>query len=443
MNKLKFSLFACVLLFPLIVFSQPAFTIENTEGDNGTTVEVDFTVDDFEKIVTFQFSMNWDSLVLEYSDVINLSSTLPGFSASANFSSPPTQDKGVTTVSWFDPAAVGITVPDGSVLFTLVFNVIGQECDSTVVAITDDPLQIEVAEEGEVPVGLTSSGGKFLVPGDNCVFTGISITGSQEVGNNGENVCVQFTANGINNLGTAQFGLSFDPAVLSFTNFQNFGLPGLSTGNFGTTNAENGELTFLWFDQNGTGVTLPDGTVLFEVCFDIVGGAGQMSVINYTPIPSGPIEIADINGNILDVQLNPGKVTAQGGNVEGFALFSADTCGAPNSNVCVDITSQDFIDIISFQGSIGFDSTVLEYIGSENFNIPDFTEANIGTPAAPGVDNGQLTFAWFDNSVQGVTVATRLVLEVGRRKFWIRSSDPGDFRFIRCYSGSDRNRRLC
>jgi gliding motility-associated-like protein len=206
------------------------------------------------------------------------------------------------------------------------------------------------------------------------------------------------------------FGLKFNENVIEYRSTQNYGLAGLAGGNFGTTNAENGEINFLWFDQNGLGVDIADGTILFEICFEIVGGGGQMSTIDFTDTPNSEIEIADIDGNILDVDLNPGKVTAEGGSIEGFALFSSDECAGTNANVCVDITSQDFIDIISFQGSVNWDPTVLEFVGSENYGIPEFSAGNIGTPDDPGNDPGEATFAWFDNNVTGVDVADGTVL---------------------------------
>ncbi len=401
-----------IFFFPLFLSAQPIFNISNETGDNGTTVEVDFTVDNFEKIISMQFSINWDSDVLQYQEITNVSTDIPGFSPSAIFSTPPIQDPGVATLSWFEPNAGSspVTLPDQSLIFTIVFNVVGDPCDETQVRITDTPLAIEVAEEGSIPVDISQNGGNFMVPGTDCMSADLSITGSMESGNNGDQVCVQYTATGFRNLGSVLFGLKFNQNVISFQSTQNYGLPGLAEGGFGTTNAENGEINFLWFDQNGVGVDVPDGTVIFEICFEIVGGAGQMSTIDFTDTPNSQIEIADIDGNVLDVDLVPGKVTVEGGNIQGFALFASDTCAGTNANICIDITSQEFLDILSFQGSINWDPAVLEFTGSDNYGIPDFSEGNIGTPDDPGNGPGEATFAWFDNNVTGVDIPDGEVL---------------------------------
>jgi gliding motility-associated-like protein len=412
MNKSIFPLLLGWFLFPLILSAQPIFNISNETGPNGSTVEVDFSVDSFEKIISMQYSINWDSTVLQFNSISNVTSEIPGFSPSAIFSTPPVQDKGVVTLSWFEPNAGSspVTLPDQTMIYTIVFDVIGDPCDQTKVEITGTPLAIEVAEEGSIPVTISQNGGDFMVPGTGCTQNDISITGSMESGSTGTEVCVKYTAVGFRNLGSMLFGLKFNENIIEYKSTQNYGLPGLAGGNFGTTNAENGEINFLWFDQNGTGVDITDGTILFELCFDVVGGGGQMSTIDFTDTPNSEIEIADIDGNILNVVLTPGKVTAEGGNIEGFALFSSDECAGTNANVCVEITSQEFTDIISFQGSVNWDPAVLEYVGSENYGIPDFSEGNIGTPDDPGNDPGEATFAWFDNNVSGVNVADGTVL---------------------------------
>ena len=54
MNKSIFSLILGIFSFPLLLSAQPIFNISNETGANGTTVEVDFTVDNFEKIISMQ-----------------------------------------------------------------------------------------------------------------------------------------------------------------------------------------------------------------------------------------------------------------------------------------------------------------------------------------------------------------------------------------------------
>ena len=82
----------------------------------------------------------------------------------------------------------------------------------------------------------------------------------------------------------------------------------------------------LWFDSNVQNDTLPDGTVLFEICFDVIGTGGQSSDITFGNNPSP--SITDIDGNEHVVDITPAKITAQCA-LEGFALLLDSMCTMP------------------------------------------------------------------------------------------------------------------
>lgn len=90
-------------------------------------------------------------------------------------------------------------------------------------------------------------------------------------GNVGDEVCFPITVNGFTQIFGSQFSVHWNPDVLQFTGAQNFnsGITGLSVDNI---NAQNpGTAVFLWADLFLSGVTLPDSSVLFELCFEVVG----------------------------------------------------------------------------------------------------------------------------------------------------------------------------
>ena len=99
----------------------------------------------------------------------------------------------------------------------------------------------------------------------------------------GANVKALLTVEGFAGVGAAQFTLQWDSAVLRYTGLGDYGLRGLSEGNFGTSLAESGKLTFAWDDPEGTGMTVADGTTVFSINFEVVGGPGSRS----------PLELAD------------------------------------------------------------------------------------------------------------------------------------------------------
>ena len=393
--------------FFLCVFAlsaQPEFTVTGLSANPGEDVDINVTVDDYTDYISVQFSMQWDPDVVSFQDITNVTDGLPGFSvaSSINVNAPG----GFLTVSWFEQTVTPVSLPNGTNLFTLQFEVIGDECDSTGVEITDEPLEIEIADADEMNVGADVNQGYVAIPGSGCMSSdGLAINGSMETVMSGEQVCVQFTSQEFINIAAGQFTLNFDPAVLEYTGIDNINWPGVSEGgNFGATGAGDGEITFVWFDQNAVGVDLPDGTVLFEMCFNAIGSSGQMSQITFGDDPR-PIEFSDGDGNIVDFTSTPGKVNIEGGAIEGFALIGeGDLQAGPGETVCMGVSINDFTDIVSMQFSINWDPDVLMYEGVQNFNLQDFSAANVAGPEGPGNMPGQASVLWFDQNVTGVTV---------------------------------------
>ncbi len=167
----------------------------------------------------------------------------------------------------------------------------------------------------------------------------------------GQNICLPITTNDFTDVVGFQIALSWNTAVLQFDQVTNFtiNLPGFNTGsvgNPGSPGVPTNSLTANWF--NTAGVTLPPDEVLFEICFDVVGVAGQSSAIdlNDTAIE---IEITNSSGEPLGYILNDGQVNIStapfflnlgqepercGGEGNGRLIVTVDQ-GTPPYNVLI------------------------------------------------------------------------------------------------------------
>lgn len=378
---------------------QPTFNISSTDAMPGETIEVDFEVDNFIDIISVQYSVNWNPAVLEFKSLKNFNADVPGLSPSVFGTPQALLDQGKFTLAWIESSITPITIPDGSLFFTVEFEVVGTECQTSAVEITDDPLEIEVAEEGEVPVGLIANNGLVSIPGTGC-SENIQFIGNSVIGACGSTTCIEFTVANFITVGAMEFSLSYDPNVLEFDEFRNFApLTGFGAGN--TNLLVPGTLRVLWFDSNVENDTLPDGTVLFEICFDVIGTGGQSSEITFGDNP--PPAITDIDGNPHEVTITPAEITAQCA-LEGFALIADSMCTMPGEIVCFNVTINDFEDLIALQFSMNWDSNVFVFDHLEAFGIPGLDESGFGTPGFLGVKEGQLAVSWIDLSLDGVTL---------------------------------------
>ena len=68
----------------------------------------------------------------------------------------------------------------------------------------------------------------------------------------------------------------------------------------------------------------------------------------------------------------------------------------------VDIKVSDFENVVGAQFTLKYDEEVINYLGVDNFGIATMNIiANFGIPA---VENGTISFLWFDSAAQGVTL---------------------------------------
>jgi gliding motility-associated-like protein len=133
----------------------------------------------------------------------------------------------------------------------------------------------------------------------------VTFTMESGAGLPGETVCVDIIVDNFANILGTQFSINYDPAVLNLASITNFNpnMAGFGIGNF---NDLPGEILLAWNDFNPMGSTLPNGAVMFTLCFEIVGNLGDCSAVEFTGTPLS-IELITQTG-LADVILNNGEI---------------------------------------------------------------------------------------------------------------------------------------
>lgn len=117
------------------------FSVGNVPFTQGSSTSVPIEVSGFTDVTTVQWTLEWDSGVLQYTSVGNLG--LMGL-AGGNFGYDPLNPNRLT-LSWDDPNGLGVTKDLGSTIFSVNFNVIGNPGSSTALRFSDDPVPREVS----------------------------------------------------------------------------------------------------------------------------------------------------------------------------------------------------------------------------------------------------------------------------------------------------------
>ncbi len=375
----------------------------------GATATVDFTVTGFTDIVSSQFTLNYDPAVLQYSSISYTNPAFNGLNAAA-FGAPPNTSPGTITFSWFDNSLSGVTVADGTLMFSIDFVAIGSNGSSSAITFGNSPTPIEFSDnnfqtlppgdftliDGNVPVGTGGNNNGPLSTAFNCPS-----------GATGDNICVDVAVSDFDLIQGFQYTISYDPSVLQFTGASGFNLVDLSTGNFGDVSP--GVLTVSWNDvSSGSGVTVADGTVIFQICFNVVGAGGTSSSISVTSSPTAAEAYnAGSPGTNIGLNGTPCTFTTSGTGGSALSVQAGSVTGQPGSLVCVPYTVTNFNDIVSMQYVMNYDNTVLSFNSISNINpsINGLSSSSFNS-ATPGTIN----FSWFDNTIMGVTVPDGTVI---------------------------------
>lgn len=140
---------------------------------------------------------------------------------------------------------------------------------------------------------------------------------------------------GFADIGSMQFTIEFDDSKLSYVQSQSYNLNDLNASDF--ANPVAGAVTLSWFDSQGDGETRANGTVLFELLFDVTGSNGQFSPITFTGSQTS-IEIADATPTVLNETLNSGQVNIISSNSDAVISGKIQTETGQNVNT-VDVVA--------------------------------------------------------------------------------------------------------
>jgi gliding motility-associated-like protein len=397
MKRYLLSIILGILSFANYSYGQIEINFGGGSNDANATVDIDVTVNGFTNISGLQYSGAWDSLVMTYNSVVSTNPDLTDLNAS-NISGPEGEalEEGQFTFQYNNPN--GSTLEDGAVLFTLRFNLVGEECATTQISITGEPTIIEAFDIDFNILDLTSDAEEIMINGTDCNGTGggdeLTITAGMETVGSGETVCVPLVVTNFNEAQSGSGTILWDPTVITYNNLDNIAISGVENS-LNTSNVANGELKFVWSNEDPANpLTLADGSSIFDICFTAVGSVGDMSPVTLSEDGSLGFEFADDDGTAFPQIVTDGKVTIVEDMGPPFILVVTDTIVNINEGVgCVDISVANFSNILSMQFVLTWDTDILSNAIPTNFMLDGINSNSFLINQA----NGSSTFSWNDN----------------------------------------------
>ncbi len=352
----------------------------NETVDPGAPVCVDVTVQDFDNITELAFSMDWDPGVMDFVEFNNFN--LPGLSA-ADFDLSGSNFGFACLDAWSSPT--GVDIPDGSTIFSVCFEGENNPLACGALNFGNSPCgQVVMQEDVGFDIGMNSNPGEVCINNPAQFIT----SGSSVGGSLGSFVCVDVAVQNFQNLSDMEYSVNWNPTLLDFLNLENPGtLTNLNSNSFDETDVENGNLTVNWETPGLNGTTLADGTIIYSICFQIIGDLSGCTPVSFTGNPL-PITVQNNNSNT---------------NI-GMTANNGEVCPVQALNLSADITDVSCTTATPCDGAI--DVTVTGGNGDYEYTWsgPGITDAN-----ANNEDQTNLCFGSYFLNV--TDVSTSLVIE--------------------------------
>lgn len=383
--------------FLLITISQvqsqdAVFTLEDETAGVGSSFCMNVNAENLMNIVSLQFSINWDETILELTSIEALNPNFAGANINTSGSA-----SGVSTFAFSSSAPGGVSMPDGDLFFRMCFTVVGPGGSSTQVDFTGTPTSIDVLANNNgvfTPMNLVTQGGNVTVP------TPLIFTMPNEIHSPGSSFCLPVSVTNFDDLESIQSAINWDASVLQYDSVTAFNLSDLDASSFGTINASSGLIGFSWNDEDMdafNGITVADGTVIFEMCFTVIGSVNDMTCIVFDDNPI-PIEVIQFgNSDNLGLQSDGGKI-----NIQQTIFITNSTLTEPN---CYDANGGAIN--ISVTGGTG----PYTYLWSNDSTTQDLSGLSVGNYSVTITDSDMpanvfsSSFNLFGNFVDPIAMA--------------------------------------
>lgn len=154
----------------------------------------------------------------------------------------------------------------------------------------------------------------------------------------GETVTLPLTVTDFDSIVSLQLSINWDTEVATYVDFELAALPLLAIGDF---QADEGELRLSWFDNEGDGESLPDGTVIARLTFTAMGEPGDFTILPFT---GNPLAIQIFKSTMTVGEFDPVSLEQDPGRIAiaaplGFSINSSDvSCfGAADGSASVSL----------------------------------------------------------------------------------------------------------
>lgn len=187
----------------------------------------------------------------------------------------------------------------------------------------------------------------------------LQLTLPHELAEDGQSISVPIRVADFDSIVSIQLSINWDANVATYTGFELGVLPLLAIGDF---QASQGELRLSWFDNQGTGRSLDDDSIIAYLNFTAMGAVGATTPLSFTNEPLD-IQVFQATGQAgvyqpLDLTPNHGSITISIALGFEITIEHISCVGDMDGSISVALTAVNPDDYsLSWTGPDGFEST--------------------------------------------------------------------------------------
>lgn len=192
------------------------------------------------------------------------------------------------------------------------------------------------------------------------------------------------------NVVAIQGTVKFDSTKLSLVSVQDYGLPGMVSTDFNTFQPGTGRFTFSWMSGSPSGATLADSATIFSMKLNVIGNAGQSSLLSFVNVPT-IFEVIDPTMQPIAYSLVNGSVTITTSTyIEEHSFNKSSLKFFPNPatdqiNIASDVIFKGkvHIELFDLAGSLIISEDLFSESNTDFLNL--MLKTNTGDAMLPGV----------------------------------------------------------
>lgn len=261
-------------------------------GPKNAVTKIKVSVKNFKNIASAQGTIKWDPTVAkyEYATAVGIRGIM----------FQPLSDSSGMRYLWDIDSTAGKTLADNSVIFEIGLRGVGAVGSMTPVTFANSPTGQEITDYDRNILNGIYQNGKYTITAGT-VET-LKLYYRDTFANENSELCIPILVDGFDCMESFQFAIKYDSTLLRFSRIDNTAIVPFGAGR---VNIAKDSIRIVWDKDNQPFQSRPNGSHIFNICFNVVGKCTVDTKLSIVGLPGGLIEFTNCRGELAFTKAEP------------------------------------------------------------------------------------------------------------------------------------------